>query len=123
MKSILNLTIDELKEVVKNDTLPLDVNLTGLEERKDFQKLFRFRSSPKMIASALLKEKLEVKEKRGGSHDTEEVKKKRLELKEKELELKKLKAEGTSYQLKQIHQLLSDVNKKLDFLIRRKEDE
>ena len=118
MKSILDLNIDELKKIVENDSLPLDVNLTGLEERKDFQKLFRFRSSPKMIASVLVREK-QKKEVRGGSHDTEEVKRKRLELKEKELELKKLKAEGTSYQLKQLFKLLSEVNQKLDFLIRR----
>ncbi len=80
MRSILDLNIDELKAVIETGTLPEDVTLDGLEARKDFARFFRYRATPSMIATFLLREKLTLQ-----SQGSEDIKKKRLELKEKEL--------------------------------------
>jgi hypothetical protein len=119
-KSILNLTITELKTIVETGVMPPEITLIGLEDHKDFQKLFRFRASPSKIAEHLLKEQLPLKvlKERGGSSDSPEIKEKRLTLKEQELDIKRLKAETQTHLLKEIITRLTDVEQKLNYIMK-----
>lgn len=112
MKSILDCTPEELKKIIEQNALLPDVNLAGIEANKDFQKLFRFRSSPASLAGVLLKEKTKAT-----SSEDSGLKEKRLELKTKELELKELKIKSLSHQMKELFKKVNDVEKKIDHLI------
>lgn len=90
MRSVLDLDINELESVLTNNALPDDVGLEGIEGRRDFDKLFRHRLSPKYIAQVLLKEKLKTRI----SAETPEIKSERLQVKQAELELKRLRLEN-----------------------------
>ena len=90
MRSVLDLDINELENVLTNNALPDDVGLEGIEGRRDFDKLFRHRLSPKYIAQVLLKEKLKTRI----SAETPEIKNERLQVKQAELELKRLRLEN-----------------------------
>jgi len=92
MPSIFDLNINELEEILKSNTLPEGVTLQGIEDRKDFDRLFRSRNTPKHIATTLIREKQSTIPKepkqRGGNQDSEEIKQRRLELKALELDIK-----------------------------------
>lgn len=113
MNSILTASIEELEAIVQFNTLPEHLSLEGIEERKDFQKLFSHRLNPRFIAQTLLREKRGKPEEEGDAS----LKEKRLELKRKELELKEKKLDKTSQQLKAIWEVMKRVESKLDIVL------
>ena len=129
MRSILDLDIAELEEVLNTNSLPDGVGLQGIEERADFAKLFKHRVNPKHIASALLKEKLKTRV----LTESPELKSERLAIKQVELELRRKRIEAVTAQQTNIYKRLqaiedacglivrgiSNINEKLDVLIQR----
>ena len=103
MKSIFDFNIDELQEFIRNGGQG-EVSLSGIEDRKDFDKLFKHRATPTYIAEALLKEKVASRPKqvnpqpKGGCQtpDSAENKANRLQLKQMELELKRQRVESVT---------------------------
>lgn len=102
IKSILYATVEELKEIITSNQLPEHINLSGLETRDDFAKLFSHRFNPKLIARVLLDEL---------TRQTNENSPKnlRLQLKQKELELKEKKISSQTQQLNNIYRKLQDI--------------
>lgn len=96
LRSIFKLSIDELEMIVASNLLPEGVTLEGIEERRDFDKLFKHRLNPKFIAEACLKEKKkeEMAAASASPREPSELKSQRMELKARELEVRKLKLEG-----------------------------
>jgi hypothetical protein len=100
-RSIFDLNVDELEEVLKQNILPAGVTLQGLEDRKDFDKLFKHRLSPKFIAQVILKEKMADQPRQPAQAtaphpQSQALREQRLELKKQELAIKKMKAETQS---------------------------
>lgn len=127
MRSILDLDINELEEVLNTNTLPEDVGLEGIESRKDFEKLFKHRLQPKYMAQALLKDKLKTRI----TAETPEIKSERLAIKQAELELRKMKMNAQTQMQGNIYKRLqaleaignltvagiTSINQKLDELL------
>lgn len=105
-RSILDLSYTELKDIKDTKTLPSDVTLKGIEERADFDTLYRFRQNPSALASYLLKEKKKTE-------NTEE----KLSIKKAELDLRSKKQTGQTAVLKDLKSHLTRLETKLDFLI------
>lgn len=111
MRRIVDLTTDELKEIIKTDALPPDVSLEGLEERSDFEKLFNHRHKPKFIAAKLFKEKAGTQ-----NPETFSLREERLSIQKETLELRKQKAEKTTWQFQQIKKQLDRIEKMVNLL-------
>jgi len=103
-RSILDLSPEELSIVQKTNKLPDNVSLKGIEERKDFDILYKHRNNLSMLAEHLLK----------GSKTLEHE---RLLLKKEELELRKEKAKGQTFLLKDLKAHLTRIETKLDLLV------
>lgn len=116
-RSIFNLTNDELESIVVNDAFPEGITLAGMEERDDYNRLFRLRNNPRMLANILLKERTH----KGKVAEGQGIKEKRLNIKTLELELKKAKLENTTTSFQRVFSRLEEINFKLDVLIRKVE--
>lgn len=113
-RSIFDLSIEELEFVLKTDTFPDNVNLKGIEESENFDRLFKYRNNPKMLAQLILKKRL-------GSRVMSEpssLKQKRADLKEIELDLKKQKQESASFYQREILELLKTVKLQNEIILR-----
>lgn len=131
MRSVLDLDINELEKVLGDNALPADVGLQGIEERSDFDKLFKHRLQPKYIAQILLKEKLKTRV----LAESPDIKNERLAVKQAELELKKLRLNQQTQMQSNIYKRLqaiesgvqlivsgiSGINERLDQLLSNKE--
>lgn len=105
-KSIFDLNVDELESILASNELPPEITLEGIEQRKDFDKLFKHRANPKAIAQILLKEKVKdrlLAEPTG-------LKNQRLQLKQAELEYKQLKLNTTSDMQKNIYRYMQKLD-------------
>lgn len=130
MKSILDLGVEELEQILRDNALPANVSLQGIDGRKDFEKLFKHRLQPKYIAQTLLQEKLKTRV----MVETPDMKSERLAIKQAELELKKLKLETQTQQQTNVYKRLqaiedacmlvirgvSNINERLDKLVEEK---
>jgi hypothetical protein len=114
MKKILDLSMKELEALLQKDIFPSEISFEGLEEHPSFNRLFKHRNNPKLLATLILKERI-----RSTISDSSSIKDRRLLLKEKELELKERKGETISTQIKELKQLLFLISKKLDVLINK----
>lgn len=81
MISITQLTNEALQLITETNTLPEGVNLSGISE-----KLTKHRFTPRLIASALLKERLHS--------DAKSQRTKRIELREEELDIRRERVQG-----------------------------
>ena len=106
MRSIFDLDLEELEQIVKSNTLPPDVELGDIASRRDFDKLFKHRLNPKYIAQIALKErgvaepvepKPRVEAKPYQPAESVDMKTQRLQLKQQELQLKAQKQESLTY--------------------------
>jgi len=107
MRSILSLDKEELTNIMNTGKLPEGISLGGIEERPDFNTLYRWRANPSRLAKELLKS-------RG---DLSDVEKERLKLREIELDIKKEKAKTHTTALKDIKAQLNRIETKVDYLI------
>ena len=119
-RSILDLTLDELEQVINTNELPDGVGLQGIENRKDFDKLFRHRLNPKYIAQALVRDKATKPQAKGPS-ESEEVKKLRLELKQKEIDVRTAKAQNQTEMNQRIMNKLLSIESAVQLLAMRVE--
>jgi len=115
-KSILDLTLHELEEIIETNQLPEGVTLDRLEERRDFQALFSHRNNPKYIAKKLLKERITGEE-------SLNLKERRLRLKELELSLKQKNFTSFGQELKDIKRLLLEIKGLIKLLLSSFEEE
>ena len=104
-RSILDLGIDDLEVILSADILPPGVNLAGIEGRPDFDKLYRHRLHPRMIAQVLLKERLKARI----AVEPDSLKTQRLEIKKMELEIKEKKLQGERFSLQAINKKLQTI--------------
>lgn len=96
--SILNLSIEQLKNVIQTNQWPEAYTFEGLTQHPHFEKLFKHRNSPKDLAFWLIKYSAQVTPKERKPQEIvyeakDSFKQERLELRKKEYELKKLKLE------------------------------
>lgn len=64
MKSIFDLDLSELNTILEKGTLPEGISLDGLENRQDFEKLFKHRLNPMFIIRTLIQERIKEEKKR-----------------------------------------------------------
>lgn len=116
-RSIFDFTDQELEDVIEKKVFPEGTTLTGIEDDEHFDKLWRYRTNPEMLAKLILKKRL------GGRVLKEPiaVKEKRYKLKELELNLKLKKQESAMHyqkvildRLDKIELLIRMIMKKLD---------
>lgn len=120
IRTILDLTPDELIHVINTNQFPGGLSWEGLEERDDFAILFRHRGSPAKIAKRLLqstpggKETLQLtkgpKEIKYIPSVPLEYKLKKIELKEKELNLQEKKQKNLTLMWEKIGDIDSKVS-------------
>lgn len=103
-RSILDLSPEELREIQETNKFPEGVSLIGIEERKDFDVLYRYRNNPKVLVGHLLK----------GDKQLEQD---RINLKKAELKLREEKVKGQTYLLKDLKTHLTRIETKVDLLI------
>lgn len=108
-RSIFDLSIDELEVVINSNQLPEGVGLQGIEEHKDFSKLFKHRLNPKFIAEALVKERVPKEALMKGPAEPVEMRQQRIELKRVELDLKKKRGEALTFTQQQIYKRLQAI--------------
>ena len=106
-RSILDLSPTDLEAILQSKRLPEDVTLKGIEERDDFEILYRHRNNPAKLAEYLLSLN------KGDGY----IQKQRLELKKQELELRKEKQKGQTFLLKDLKSHLTRLETKLDYLL------
>jgi len=118
-RSILDLSTEELIQIRETNKLPEEKTLKGIEERKDFDTLYRHRNTPHLLAEILLKSTRISAKGLSPSVKQEkvELEQKRIALKEKELGLRKEKVEGQTFLLKDLKSHLTRIETKLDLLI------
>ena len=126
-RTILDLTPEELRQMIETDTLPPDVSLQSMETHPQFLKLFRARNSPKKVAKILLEDqgiRVSIPGQPGrGVVEYKpslplEYRLKQLELKEKELKIKADKVVRYTDLYKKILSVESDVKKMLKILLK-----
>ena len=114
-RSILSLTFDELKQIVLTNSYPDNVTLEGIETREDYEKLFKHRNSPALLAKNLIVKDANLKERQHG--EPEDIKRKRLELREAEIEAKKVKSVAQTQAFEQILNTLRRIETGIDYLV------
>ena len=114
MRSIFSLDINDLEQILISNQLPPDVTLEGIETRKDFDKLFKHRATPKYIAQAILKEKI----KGCAMQESPDIKNQRLAIKKMELELRSKRVESVSFQQDQLYKRLQAIESSQNMIIR-----
>lgn len=113
-RSLFDLSTEELEQIIATEQFPEGVNLTGIDEQDGFEKLFRYRSNPKMLAKILIKKRL-------GQRVLAEpisVKEKRLAIREIEAKTRASKQESAMFYQKQILEELKSLKLKVDILLR-----
>jgi hypothetical protein len=93
MKSILDLNVEELGEILATNILPPDCGLQGIEGRSDFKKLFAPR--PTGVAYQPV--------------ETAELKEKRLQIRELELNAKNQRGESITQFQNNIYKALQEI--------------
>lgn len=112
-RSILDLNIEELEEILKSNELPPDVGLEGIQNRDDFNKLFKHRLNPKLIAQHLLRDKMKTRV----LVESPELKDERLQVKKAELEIRKLRAENQTAMQQNIYKRLQAIEDGLSLVV------
>jgi hypothetical protein len=113
-RSIFTLSSEELEEMIASESFLDGVNLMGIEEQDNFDKLMRYRNNPKMLAQIVLKKRL-------GQRVLAEpisVKEKRLAIREIEAQLKASKQESAMFYQKEILKLLKDIKLQNEIILR-----
>lgn len=112
-KSVLDLTIEELEEILNTNELPEGISLEGIDQRKDFAKLFKHRMNPKHIAQTLLKERLKTRI----MVESPEIKSERMQIRQAELELRKMKIEGQTQMQGNLYKRLQTIEAGVTLII------
>jgi hypothetical protein len=101
MKSIFEMTEEELKVIASGVYPDEGISLEGIQNHKDFSKLFKHRANPQLIAKQLLKEMFvstgSNRVNNGGSWEPEDIKRQRLELKALDIEARKQRTESVTH--------------------------
>lgn len=110
-RSLFDFTDEELEQVITTEAFPEGTTLIGIEDQENFDKLWRYRNNPAMLAKAILRKRV------GGriSKEPVSVKEQRNKLKELELELKMKKADSAMHYQK----IILDRLDKIDLVLRR----
>ena len=106
-KSILSLNPSELRFIMESGTLPDTVSLEGIEERDDFEKLYKLRNKPSLLARHIL-----LKSKQIGDSL---LKEQRIELQKGTLKLKTEKLQRETERYKGLKAQLSRIETKQDY--------
>lgn len=112
--SILNLTFDTLKEIIETNTFPEGVTLEGIEKRDDYEKLFKHRNNPALIAKQLI---IPPRKERSTPAEPEDFKRKRLEIRELELKARQERYSATTQTLQSIINTLRRIETGIDYLV------
>jgi hypothetical protein len=118
-RSILDLSLDELEQVIATNELPPGVGLQGIEARKDFDKLFRHRLNPAHIATRLVRDK--AKPLSPTQRESDEMKQARIDIRKLEVEAKHAKANQLTVMNERIIKKLDSIDSGMVLLASRLE--
>jgi hypothetical protein len=116
MKRIMDATVEELEEVLRTNSMD-GYALDGIEERKDFDKLFKSRLNPRTIATSLLKDRRQEQRATHATGESPDLVRERLEVKRIELELKKTKVTSQTWFQEQTYKRMQAIEDAISVLM------